>query len=423
MRSTPLRATLGVVAVLSTAAAVPLACSSSSGGDGGDGGSDASEASAYEAGKDSTSEGSASDAQGDTSPGDAHPGDGEAGSADGGAGDADAATVDGCAVGASGEFTDLSCAHLYSDWASKAVYGDVVPYDPGLHLWSDGAEKSRWVHLPAGAKIDTTNMDEWLFPIGTQLWKEFSMPVGGDAAAPTRIETRLLWKQAPGTWYRTTYRWSADGTTSATELTGGELDAGGTGYEVPTQDECNSCHNGRVDGVLGFEAVSLASPGATGLNMQALVAQGLLTSPPVANIVIPGNATEQAALGFLHSNCGTACHNSGNGGAAFTGFFMRLDVGTLGTVQSTNAYTTGWNQQTFGFQIFDASVTYRIHACDLPSSCVYYRASRREGVDGTPPGIQMPPIDSHKVDDVDMAAVAAWINQGCDAGAADAAGD
>jgi hypothetical protein len=422
MRHTGLRAAIAVVCLLSAASAAPLACSSSSSDSGDDGGgADASEGStSFEAGThDSTSPGeaSASDAHGDV--GDATPGsDGEAGVGDAGVGDAD--VVDGCAIGASGEFTDLRCAHLYSDWATKAVYGDVVPYDPGLHLWSDGAGKTRWIHLPAGQKIDSTNMDEWTFPVGTQVWKEFTLPIGNGGAA-TRIETRLLWKQAAGTWYRTTYRWTADGTSSATELTGGELDVGGVGYEVPTQDECLQCHKGRLDGVLGFEAVSLSSPGATGLNMKALVAQKLLTAPPAAPLVVPGNAVESAALGFLHANCGTACHNSGSGAANFTQFFMRLDVATLGSVQATDTYKTGWNQPSLNFFIPGAAVTYRLHACDTASSCAYYRDSHRDGLNGTPPGIQMPPIDSHKVDDPDLAVLAAWINQGC--APSDAGGD
>jgi hypothetical protein len=326
------------------------------------------------------------------------------------------AAVDGCALGASGEPVDLSCAHLYSDWSSKTVYSDVVPYDPGLHLWSDGAEKQRWIHLPPGQHIDTSDMDEWTFPVGTQVWKEFRVALG-DASAPTRIETRLLWKQAAGTWYRTTYRWSADGVSSATELTAGELDAGGVGYEVPNQFQCNACHSGRKDGILGFEAVSLSSPGASGITMQALVAQGLITTPPSAPLKIPGNATEAAALAYLHANCGTSCHNGGDGVAANTGFLMRLDVATLASVQATQAYTTGWNQPTHTFQIPDAAVSYRIHACDGPSSCVYYRAARREGTDGTPSQVQMPPIDSHKIDVDGVAEIAAWIDEGCDAGA------
>jgi hypothetical protein len=423
MRHNGLRAAISVVCVLSAASAAPLACSSSS-GSGGDDAGGASEGSTFEAGaNDSTSpgEGSTPDARGDAA--DASAGDGDASKpGDAGISDADAAdvlVVDGCVIGSSGEPVDLSCAHLYSDWATKAVYGDVKPYDPGLHLWSDGAGKSRWIHLPAGQTIDTTNMDEWTFPVGTQVWKEFTLPIGPGGAA-TRIETRLLWKQAASSWYRTTYRWSADGTTSATELTTGELDAGGLGYEVPTQSECDVCHNGRLDGVLGFEAVSLSSPVAAGLNMQALVAQHLLTAPPKTPIVVPGNTIESAALGFLHSNCGTSCHNRGNGAAFYSSFFMRLDVATLLSVQSTDTYATGWNQPSLNFQILDASATYRLHACDLPESCAYYRASRREGLNGTPPGIQMPTIDSHKVDDVDMAALAAWINEGCaDAGARD----
>lgn len=349
---------------------------------------------------------------------------GERGAADGGSRPVDGAT-DGCALGPAGEATNLSCAHLYSDWSSKTVYPDVVPYDPGLHLWSDGAVKQRWIHLPAGQKIDTTNQDEWTFPVGTQLWKEFRLWLPGDAGAPTRIETRMLWKQAANTWYMTTYRWSDDGESSASELTTGQVGVAGTTYEVPTQTECGECHNGRLDKALGFEAVSLSSAGATGLNMDALVAQDLITAAPTSPITIPGNATESTALAWLHANCGTSCHNS-NGYASYTGFFMRLNVADLASVQATDTYKTGWNQKTFGFQIPGASVSYRIHACDTASSCVMYRASRRTGVDGTPYGVQMPPIDSHKVDDADLATVAAWIDQGCDADAGtsgDAAAD
>jgi hypothetical protein len=320
-----------------------------------------------------------------------------------------------CGVGPSGEPTDLSCTGLYSDWPSKTVSSDVELYDPGLHFWSDGAQKTRWISLPAGTTIDTSNMDEWTFPVGTRIWKEFRLPLG-DAATDTRIETRLLWKLNATTWYRTTYRWTDDGETDATELTTGQADAGGTGYEIPNKYQCSECHNGRIDGVLGFEAVSLSSPAASGVTIQTLTAQGLLTAPPATPLVVPGEAVESAALGWLHSNCGTACHNNGNGAAGFSGFWMRLDVATLTSVQTTNTWVTGWNKQTGGFDIQDAAVSYRLHACDIASSCAYYRASRRDGVNGVPLGTQMPPIDSHKVDDVDVAALAAWINEGCDGG-------
>jgi hypothetical protein len=397
-----------------------VACSGSSGSGGG--GPDATGDSVVEGGGGDTSD-SSHDASVD---GDASPVDADASTgpdADGSPADvaeaapmelADAFSGD-CGAGPSGEPLDLSCTGLYSDFPSKTVAADLQAYAPGLVLWSDGAEKLRWIYLPAGQKIDTSNMDEWTFPVGTKIWKEFSLPLG-DASTPTRIETRLLWKQSANLWYRTTYRWTDDGTSSATELIVGQLDAGGTGYEVPNQGECDSCHNGRIDGVLGFEAVSLAAPAATGLTLSALEGQSLLTDLPDASLVVPGDPTQSAAIGWMHANCGTACHNKGNGAAQFTGFFMRLDVATLASVQATGVYTTGWNVQTQGFLIPGATTTYRLHACDTASSCAYYRPDHRDGVDGTPGGVQMPPIDSHKVDDVAVAQIAAWINEGCDAG-------
>src|SRR5688572_2248112 len=49
----------------------------------------------------------------------------------------------------------------------------VRPFEPGHELWSDAAEKKRWIALPEGEAIDTSDMDYWDYPIGTRLWKEF----------------------------------------------------------------------------------------------------------------------------------------------------------------------------------------------------------------------------------------------------------
>ncbi len=317
-----------------------------------------------------------------------------------------------CVLGSYGEPVDLRCTGLYSDWSIKTVSADVKEFVPGLQLWSDGAEKTRWIYLPPGQQIDTSDMDEWTFPVGTKLWKEFRLPIGSSTTT-TRLETRLIWKTAADTWYRTTYRWSPDGETSATELTQGELDANGDGYEIPTQHMCSTCHEGRLDGVLGFEAVGLSAPGASLVTMATLESDGLLSAPPTAPLTIPGDAVESAALGWIHVNCGTACHNRGSGGAYKTGFFTRLDVSTLATVETTDTYTTGWNVPTVAYQIPDASTTYRFHACDLGESAAYYRSSLRDGVDGG--GTQMPPIDTHRVDEGGIAEIAAWINEDCDA--------
>jgi hypothetical protein len=321
-----------------------------------------------------------------------------------------------CGFGTSGEPLDLSCTGLYSDWPSKAVAAGVEPFAPAYVLWSDGANGQRWIALPPGTQIDTSDMDEWKFPADTRIWQEMRLPLGlGDASSATRIETRLLWKQPVGSWVRTTYRWSADGETSAVELLSGEQNVAGTTYEIPAWFVCDGCHAGRRDGVLGFEAVSLSAPGASGLTMQALEARGLLGAPPASPPVVPGNATESAALGWLHANCGTSCHNGGRGNAGSSGLLLRLDVATLASVQTTDAYVTGWNQLTKGFSISDAAPTYRIHACDLAESASYYRASVRDGVNGVSFS-QMPNVLTHVPDDAGLAQLAAWIDEGCDGG-------
>ena len=336
----------------------------------------------------------------------------------------------GCSIGDAGEAVDLKCTGLYSDWTTKTIASDVKPYTPGLQLWSDGALKNRWISFPPGQQIDTSDMDEWTFPVGTRIWKEFNLPTSESDGGLRRIETRLIWKLAEGQqgWYMTTYRWTADGQTDATELLSGQLDANGLGYEVPnvSQGQCTNCHNGRNDNVMGFEAVSLAQPLATirdAAAMPQLLEAGVLTTPPApGSLTIPGDPTAAAALGFLHVNCGISCHTQ-NGAGQGSGLFMRLDVDTLASVQDTWTWTTGWNMAATTYEIPGVPGTDRIQACSLGTSAVYYRADHRDGVDGTPATTQMPPIDSHVVDDAGMAVLGAWINEGCDAGGVDAGAD
>ena len=326
---------------------------------------------------------------------------------------AEAATPDGCAPGPRGEPQDLRCTGLYSDWSTKTVSADVHVYDPGLHLWSDNAQKTRWISLPPGKPIDTSNMDEWTFPAGTKIWKQFVL-----LGKP--IETRLLWKMTAASWYLTTYRWSSD-LTSAPELVTGEADADGQGYEVPGQSKCHSCHDGRLDEVLGFEAVALSSPAATlapssappaAVTLAGLASAGWITSAPDASLAVPGGPTAAAALGYLHINCGTACHNRFAGSAESTGFYMRLDVATLGSVSATDTVTTGVGQVS-GFMVPDAGTSYLLDPHNVGRSAVHYRISVRDGVDGAGNNAQMPPIDTHRVDDAGVATVAAWIEAGC----------
>jgi hypothetical protein len=293
----------------------------------------------------------------------------------------------------------LGCSGLYDDWPARHVAPANAAYDPGFHLWSDGADKSRWIRLPEGTHIDTSNMDEWTFPVGTKVWKEFRL-----SGAP--VETRLLWKRGVADWVYATYAWTHDGS-DATRLDGGATNVFGTTYEIPARDACVTCHAGRIDRVLGFEAVSLASPRATGLTLSALVARGLVTSAPSRPLAVPGAGTPaEGALSWLHANCGTACHNrSPEAFAGVTGLFMRLDVATLGSVQATDAWQTAVGQPS-GFQPSPDAGFSRIAPGDVAHSAIPFRDGTR---DDQGQSFQMPPIDTHLVDTADVAAVKAWI--------------
>jgi hypothetical protein len=292
---------------------------------------------------------------------------------------------------------ELRCTGLYADWPSRTIRTDVRAYTPALTFWSDGAEKRRWLYLPDGA-IDTSDMDEWRFPAGTRAWKELSL--GGRV-----IETRFFWKATDTQWIRTTYVWSDDGA-SATRKDDGVVGAGGTSYEVPSTDKCDQCHRGHRDRLLGVEAVNLGLPGAQGVTLAGLAAEGRLSAPPAqATLALPEDATHVAApaLGWLHVNCGTICHSqSPDAQAAGTGLRLRLGFAEVASGQSVaelslyhsavggSATTPRW------------SSLQRIVPGDPDDSLVVILASMR-GPD------QMPPIVSHEVDEEGVAALRTWI--------------
>jgi hypothetical protein len=199
----------------------------------------------------------------------------------------------------------LSETGLYEGAGPTALARDVRAYAPAHELWSDGAQKRRWIRLPAGARVDSADMNSWDFPVGTRLWKEFSRD-------GRRIETRLLARvdaTADG-WLALAYAWNVAGTEAFARPDGVE-NALETSHSVPEARACMTCHGGRAHRVLGFSAVQLAHPDrAPGdLTLARLVDEGLLTVPPRAPPAIPGAPAEVAALGYLHANCGS-CHNS-----------------------------------------------------------------------------------------------------------------
>ncbi len=301
---------------------------------------------------------------------------------------------------------DLSCTGLYSDWSTKTIATSASAYTPGLVFWSDGAVKSRWLELPAGATIDTTDMDNWVFPVGTKVWKQFT--VDGQI-----IETRLIWKTSSAGWTYLDYLWSADGS-SARRFDDGETNVNGTTYEVPSTSVCQQCHGGRTDAVLGIDLPGAGLASAQGVTLATLAADGRLSkAPPQTTIAIPEDSTKKAAaaLGWLHVNCGSSCHNT-SGRATATQLYMKLLASQLyasdgGPAQVTglDAYTTAVN--VMGKVMPHGAVYERIAPGDSAHSLLPLMALSRDPDSGFLP---MPPLVSHIPDIDGEAPLSAWID-------------
>jgi hypothetical protein len=247
---------------------------------------------------------------------------------------------------------------------------EAQPFEPKYPLWSDGAVKHRWVQLPAGAQIDTSNMDAWRYPVGTKLWKQFAK----DGRA---IETRYMVKHGPdsGAWTFMAYQWN-EAATDAVAVPYGVSNAAGTQHDIPSALTCLECHKAPRDGALGLSAIQL-SHAAPGVTLSALIASARLSHPPAGDLTVPGDPIAQAALGYLHGNCGS-CH-----------VMFWQSAAQLASVEQTTTYASLVTNTNGDLSVLMKSVA---------------RMRLR-------PEWQMPPIATELVDEQGVATVDAWLQQ------------
>jgi hypothetical protein len=271
-------------------------------------------------------------------------------------GTADAPVLDAAALDSAidgGATTDASTAMpptladtgLCVDPGCQTISPDVRTYKPRWALWSDGAVKRRFIYLPPGATIDTSDMDHWKFPTGTKLWKEFTRD-------GIRVETRLYQKNGPADtdWYFVAYAWNA-AQDQAVAAPLGQMNANGTQHDIPQRSDCRKCHDQVPGRVLGFSALQLDYDApSTDLDLADLVAMNALSAPPASQTngayfpLPPATPTEIAALGYLHANCGH-CHNPSSSVHAIVPQVLRLSTApsALTTLEATPTYMTTVN--------------------------------------------------------------------------------
>jgi len=298
---------------------------------------------------------------------------------------------------------------LCVDAACATINSDIREYKPQYELYSDGSTKRRWIYLPPGTTIDTTDMNHWKYPVGTKLWKEFTR-------GTTRVETRYITKlladdSTPGSWFYASFEWNPAQTATTLASPGsGVPNANGTQHDIPSRANCRRCHEQVPGRVLGFQAISLDFSAPTGnLDLADAIGLNLLSMPPTAPATGPyfpfpaaATAVDKTAFGYLHANCG-GCHNPSS--SVYSGLTsnmdLRLDVTKLGSVAVIPARATTRNVNgTVG------GLTGRLVDTTTPAdSVMLVRMS------STVFPTKMPEIGTETTDPAGIAAITAWISQ------------
>lgn len=244
-------------------------------------------------------------------------------------------------------FEQLSMYHFFNGKISDLLPNEgVLPYDLITPLFTDYAEKSRFVWMPKGTSAKFSKDEVFDFPVGTVLIKNFYYPF--DFRDPSKgkqiLETRLLIRKENG-WDALDYVWNDEQTDAQLEVVGGNkmvkwIDTNGqpqqTNYSIPNKNQCKNCHNfNDVFTPIGPKARYLNhdftySDGATN-QLEKWTTSGYLTGykkeentlNKVAKWDDPASGTlEERAKAYLEVNC-AHCHRK-EGSANTSGLYLLL---------------------------------------------------------------------------------------------------
>jgi uncharacterized repeat protein (TIGR03806 family) len=276
----------------------------------------------------------------------------------------------------------------------------LIPYAPNAALWSDGAAKERWIALPDGQFIDTSNPSgDWDFPNGTVLVKSFRL-------AGALVETRLLMKHPDGVWAGYTYEWNA-AQSAATLVSGGKTrQVAGQVWIYPSEAQCLVCHTAAAGRSLSPETAQLngnllyPQTGRTANQIATLNAIATLAPPigtdPATLAAYPdpfgaAGSLADRARGYLHANC-SHCHRPGGSTP------VPMDLRFSTPLASTGA--CGAVPQAGDVGLGTAA---RIVAPGSPDLSVMVARMGRRDASG------MPPVGTNLVDQAGVALIRQWI--------------
>ena len=148
----------------------------------------------------------------------------------------------------------LSQIGAFVDLREEQPDDGVHPYEVRYPRYADDHATRRWVFLPIGTTIDSSDPDTWFFPAGALLLKTFyASASSGSGALP--IETRVIYR-GPSEWKAGSYRWEESGQEAV--LVDGRadielsLEGSVNSYTIPKTLSCQSCHQHADGWALGF---------------------------------------------------------------------------------------------------------------------------------------------------------------------------
>jgi uncharacterized repeat protein (TIGR03806 family) len=278
----------------------------------------------------------------------------------------------------------LSDFHFFSGDRPNAR---VMAYRLTTPLFSDYADKDRYIFVPDGKKADFDGNGKVVFPVGSAIIKTFRY-------GATKIETRVLLHRSSG-WIALPYVWV--GGDAVLKRAGARIDMTVRGqavsYAVPNVNQCKECHVS--EGALmpiGPKAANIAAVQIAGLRKAGLIA-GLAKFVPMPRWDDMSAPVEGRARAYLDVNCGH-CHNP-KGAASNSGLFLgwtETDRTALGIGKRPVAAGRGSGGYDFAIDPGHPERSILVHR-----------------MKSTEPGIAMPEVGRAMRHDEGVALVSAWI--------------
>jgi len=233
----------------------------------------------------------------------------------------------------------LSEFGFFTDMQNQIPAKNIHPYSLASPLFSDEADKLRFVYVPEGKKLGYVKNKVFIFPVGSTLIKTFAYLNENGPIEKQLLETRLLINTHEG-WKAISYVWNKEQTDAKRAIAGATIpttfiNAEGkmidVRYRAPNQNQCKECHQlNKVITPIGPKARNMNKlvEYQSGEMNQLLYWAALgwidqnLRSTPISNYADVNASLENRARAYLDINCGH-CHIPG-GSADTTGLYVNF---------------------------------------------------------------------------------------------------